>query len=558
MIKIKKIDVQNNNIQVFEFYNDSIISAGRDNNNKIHLNDSTVSSCHIELRCKSKHWYVYDNDSKNGTFLNGKLLKRLAEILVNVNDIITIGQNHIQILEIKEDIEIKTDNNNKKDQVYIDHFENEDFFRGFFDDEKRYFHDPDILAIKTSIHNKLHDEIDLRRIKVQELNINENNKIITECESIVRRIVLKEMRNEISKLNIDTEIIIKDILDEALKLGPLEDLMSNKDSNINEIMVLPNNRIYVEIKGKSYLTYRKFRNKESLKGIISRIVGPTGRRVDEASPMVDCRLPCGSRVNIALLADGPSITIRKFPQNALTIDDLIKYKTLSTEMAKLLQLAVENKQNVIISGGTGSGKTSTLNVLSSFIEYKDRVITIEDTLELRLNIPHLVRMEARPPNIEGVGEISIRHLFKNSLRMAPSRIVIGECRSAETSDILQAMNSGHVGSLTTAHSNNPKDLILRLENMASLDGLGLPSRTIRQQISTAINLIIQQDRINEKRVITSIAEVIGFEDDDIITREIFYYKRNGSKFIATGFIPNFILDMIENDIDVDMDIFKSN
>jgi len=557
MIKIKIINSVEKSPKLLKLIQSTIL-CGRDPTNHIQLDDSKVSRCHFEIRKRNNSTFVYDNESSNGTYVNGKLIKRLSEKEIKLNDIITIGNFHIQIVDISYDNldSISSTNSDNDCEPTLD---DNSCFKGFYEDEQKYFNDTEILTIKAKILQQLQDEIDLRRLKVQ-MDISEKMKIEYECKSIVQRIIMKDLGREISRLNLNKDYIIKDVLDESLRYGPLQDLIEDNNSGITEIMLTPDNKIFVEIDGKIRLSYRKFRNKESIKGVIYRFLRPSGRRVDEASPLVDCRLPCGSRVHIALLVDGANITIRKFPSKSFSIHDLVKYKTLSYEMSRFLELCVVHKKNIIVAGGTGTGKTQTLNVLSSFIPNDQRVITIEDTLELQLEVPHIVRMEARPPNNEGIGEITIQELFRNSLRMRGDRVIIGECRGSETADVLQSGSSGHSGTMTTAHSNNPKDLMLRLENMASLSGLDLPGRTIRQQIASAFDIVIQQNRINGRRIITQISEIIGFEDNEIIIRDLFLYKRNssGGFFIATGFIPNFILDLIESDVPVDMNMFQSN
>ena len=323
--------------------------------------------------------------------------------------------------------------------------------------------------------------------------------------------------------------VVETLIHDVLGLGPLEDLLANPD--IAEIMVNGPNQIYVEEKGKLLRSPVTFESTEQLMQVIDRIVSSIGRRVDESSPMVDARLKDGSRVNVIippLALRGPTVTIRKFSKEAFTIDDLIRFGTLTDEMAKFVRACVRGRLNVVVSGGTGSGKTTTLNVLSSFIPEDQRIVTIEDAAELQLAQEHVVTLEARPSNVEGRGQVTIRDLVINALRMRPDRIVVGECRGGEALDMLQAMNTGHDGSLTTLHANNPHDAVSRLETMVLMSGAELPSRAIREQIASAVNMIVQQSRLRDgTRRIVSITEVLGTGPDGVVMQEIFGFKQTG-------------------------------
>lgn len=366
----------------------------------------------------------------------------------------------------------------------------------------------------------------------------------------------------------ERQIIASDIIDEVLGLGPLESLL--KDDSITEIMVNGPYMVYVEQGGKLKLTGITFRDDEHVLHIIDKIVSPIGRRIDESMPMVDGRLPDGSRVNAIihpLSLKGPCITIRKFSKEPYSIHDLIKFKTLTPNMAKFIEACVKGRLNIIISGGTGSGKTTTLNVLSSFIPNDDRIVTIEDAAELQLNQQHVITLETRPPNIEGKGSITIRDLVRNSLRMRPDRIIVGEVRSGEALDMLQAMNTGHDGSLTTGHANSPRDMLSRLETMVLMAGMDLPVRAIREQISSAINLIIQQNRLRDgSRMITHITEIIGMEGDVIVMQDIFKFIQDGiddrGKIVgnhkSTGIVPKFMENLGEQGITLPKGIFSSS
>jgi pilus assembly protein CpaF len=342
----------------------------------------------------------------------------------------------------------------------------------------------------------------------------------------------------------------QDIIHECLGLGPLEDLMA--DADVSEIMVNGPDRIYVERRGRIELSGMTFNDTHQLRLVIERIISPIGRHIDEAVPMVDARLPDGSRVNATiepLSVDYPTITIRRFAKDRLTTDDLTSKGSMTIEMADLLRAAVESRLNIVISGGTGSGKTTLLNVLSGYIPPTERIITIEDAAELQLHQDHVVRMEARPANVEGRGAIPIRELVRNSLRMRPDRIVVGECRGGEALDMLQAMNTGHDGSLTTIHANTPRDCVARIETMVLMAGFDIPVRAIREQVASAVDVIVQTTRMRDgSRKVTSVTEVVGMEGDIISTQEILRFDQHGldkegklaGNFVYTGVQPNFL------------------
>lgn len=356
---------------------------------------------------------------------------------------------------------------------------------------------------------------------------------------------ISENHPEIGRM--DKAYIVKSVQNEITGLGPLEDLIS--DSTVSEIMVNGPNQVYVERKGKLVLSDVKFQDEEHVRRIIDRIVTPLGRRIDDSNPMVDARLKDGSRVNAIippLALCGSTITIRKFSDTPLTIENLMGFGSLSPEMAGFLEAGVRGKLNILVSGGTGSGKTTLLNVLSAFIPHDERIVTIEDAAELKLMQDHVVSLESRPANLEGTGAITIRDLVKNALRMRPDRIVVGEVRGGETLDMLQAMNTGHDGSLTTAHANSARDALARIETMVMMSGMELPVTAIRQQCAGALDLIVQQARLRDgSRKITSICEITGMEGDIITTQEIFRYVVDGldsnNKFIghfeSTGVVP---------------------
>jgi pilus assembly protein CpaF len=404
-------------------------------------------------------------------------------------------------------------------------------------------------SAKNELKAEIHREVS-RRIDFAAIGANADplrmEELRSEVESTVNEIVARNpsigSAEEVARLR-------QEIIHECLGLGPLEDLMA--DADVTEIMVNGPDRIYIERRGKIEFSGKRFNDGHQLRLVIERIISPIGRHIDEAMPMVDARLPDGSRVNATiepLSIDYPTITIRRFAKERLKTDDLVSKGSMTPEMADLLRACVESRLNVVISGGTGSGKTTLLNVLSGFIPTTERIITIEDAAELQLHQDHVVRMEARPPNVEGRGAIPIRELVRNSLRMRPDRIVVGECRGGEALDMLQAMNTGHDGSLTTVHANTPRDCLSRIETMVLMAGFEIPVRAIREQVAGAVDLIVQTSRLRDgSRKITSISEVVGMEGDVITTQEIIRYDQRGidkegtiaGDFVYTGVQPSF-------------------
>lgn len=403
-------------------------------------------------------------------------------------------------------------------------------------------------ALKSRIHRALVDEMDLKKTdnddpKAQVILREQTKKMVVE-------LLNKEDTKAILSSREDMNQIVKEILDEALGLGPLEDLLADKDCS--EIMVIGPDKIYFEYQGKIKRSSTTFTNDRQVLNVIERIVAPIGRRIDEKTPYVDARLRDGSRVHAIIppcALDGCTITIRKFPENRLTYKDLVQFGSLTQNMADFLRIAVEAHKNIIVSGGTGSGKTTLINVLGSFIPANERVITCEDSAELDLPQEHVVRLETRPPSLEGDGEIDIRCLVKQTLRMRPDRIVVGECRGGETLDMLQAMGTGHEGSMTTVHSNNPRECIGRIETLVQYAGAGLEPKAIREMISNAVHLIIQQSRLDDgSRRVTYVTELGGMQGDVVILQDIFVFNQRGfdksgkiqGEYQATGFIPKFI------------------
>jgi pilus assembly protein CpaF len=392
---------------------------------------------------------------------------------------------------------------------------------------------------KTRLHQKLLTKIDLAAAESMPAD---------QLRQQLRHLTAQLIDEEALPVNDQERAdLIKELQNEILGLGPIEPLLA--DPTISEIMVNGYSTVFVERRGKLELAPVRFEDNAHVIKVIDRIVSRVGRRIDESSPMVDARLPDGSRVNAIippLALDGPSISIRRFAVVPLVMEDLVTKESLTRGMAVFMAGLVKAKANILISGGTGSGKTTLLNILSGFIPGDERIVTIEDTAELQLQQSHVVRLETRPPNIEGKGEVTMRALVKNSLRMRPDRIVLGEVRGEEVNDMLQAMNTGHDGSLTTIHANNPRDALGRLENLIGMGGVNLPVKALRQQISSAINIVIQTNRLSDgSRRITSVQEITGMEGDIITMQEVFYYERRGvhqdgsvnGRFRATGIRP---------------------
>jgi pilus assembly protein CpaF len=415
-------------------------------------------------------------------------------------------------------------------------------------------------ALKAKIHRRLIQEIDLSKLQ------DDNQDVLRQqVRSAVQQLLADEQA--ILSAN-DRELLVDDILSEMMGLGPLEILL--RDQSVSDILINGPYCIFVERKGKLEESSVKFKDNAHLLQIIDRIVSAVGRRVDETQPLCDARMLDGSRFNCVippLALDGALVSIRKFTKDKLKIDDLVRFNAISQAAADLLKGFVEARLNIVISGGTGSGKTTLLNVLSSFIPHDERIVTIEDAAELQLQQRHVARMETRPANIEGRGEINQRDLVKNSLRMRPERIILGECRSGEALDMLQAMNTGHDGSLTTLHANTPRDACRRLETMVMMAGYDLPARAIREQIASAVHVIIQANRLSDgSRKVLNITEVVGMEGDVILLQDIFTFVQYGidenkkvlGEFKYTGVRPKFLDLLISKGIPVDMSLFSDS
>ena len=408
-------------------------------------------------------------------------------------------------------------------------------------------------AMKLRIHKALIDVVDMKKMGSDMADPKQKEVLREKTQKAILDVLNKEDVTSLCPTREMRAQLVKEVLDEALGLGPLEDLLA--DDTVTEIMVNARDQIYIEQAGRPGLSKVTFSSEAQMMNVIERIVTPLGRRIDEKTPYVDARLHDGSRVHIIippLALRGPTITIRKFPKKRIMSADLVKFGSMTEEISDFLRACVEAKLNIVVSGGTGSGKTTLLNVLSNFIPASERIITVEDAAELQLFQDHLVRLETRPKNIEGEGEVSIRDLIKCCLRMRPDRIIVGECRGGEALDMLSAMNTGHSGSLTTVHSNNPRESLGRLETLVMMAGMGLPLKAIRETISSAVNLIVQQSRLNDgSRKVTHISEVIGMQGEVVTLQDIFVFKQEGldknrkiiGRFVPTGFIPKFVEEM---------------
>jgi len=416
----------------------------------------------------------------------------------------------------------------------------------------------DFSAVKTAIHRKLIQKLNLDRLN--EIN---REDVRREVSQILEGLVVGES----TPMNLqERERLAQEVLDEVFGLGPLEPLLA--DPTVSDVLVNTYKHVYVERKGILEATAVQFRDDVHLMGIIDRIVSAIGRRVDESSPMVDARLADGSRVNAIippLAVDGPCLSIRRFGRDPLTADDLLNNHSLTPPMLDLMRGCVKARLNVLISGGTGAGKTTFLNVLSSFISNRERIVTIEDAAELQLHQEHVVRLETRPPNIEGKGAIHQRQLVINSLRMRPDRIIVGEVRGEEALDMLQAMNTGHDGSLTTIHANTPRDALARLETMVAMASLNIPESAIRRQISSAIDVVVQVSRLSDgSRKVVSLAEITGMEGEVVTMQDIFVFRKRGirengevmGEFAATGVRPKFAEKLLVSGIQLPSAMFE--
>jgi len=536
-------------------------TIGKARDNFIQLRGWKVAPYHAVISRTSEGLFIEDKTGQSRIEVNGESIEHHGPI--RFSDKIVIAGYHIQAGMIADSVEDKEEDDAFEDMKTVIGVQQHDVL-----DESEEL-SKTIISLqhneKFKWRNRVHDELlaamDLRRTDISNMDEDGLRKHVS---SMVKEII-EEMGSKLPA-NVDKQQLADDVLNEAVGLGPLEELLA--DDDVTEIMVNKFDEIFIERSGRLTLSDITFSSDDAVMTAIERIVSPLGRRIDESSPLVDARLKDGSRVNAIippLALRGPCLTIRKFAKQKLQAQDLVNFGALDNKMVQFLETAVKNHMNILISGGTGSGKTTLLNVLSNFIPSSERIITVEDAAELKLNQPHLVSLEARPPNLEGKGAIPIRDLVKNCLRMRPDRIVVGECRGGETLDMLQAMNTGHDGSLTTAHANTPRDMIARLEVMVMMSGLDLPVSAIREMVASAIHMIVQITRFSDgSRRIINITELTGVESGIVSMQDIFRYQQEGfdedgkvkGHFEATGAIPHFYEEMRQRGLPVDMSIFS--
>ncbi len=547
----------------------SSCQIGKEPEQLIVLRGFKVSKLHATLSQSDSGIFVNDNKSRTGIKVNNEKVDCFGPL--KQSDIVQVGDYQLSVQSTDPNYSADTRSTtseieNSASATAAQQKTEQDLEESAHTKEAENLLNDIKLQEKIRVNNKwrrkVHSELlklmDLRRVNVSEMS---DTVLREQSETLIQQII----NNFTLPEEIDVSKLIKEVLDETIGLGPLEAILEDED--VTEIMVNSHDQIFYEKAGKLYLSDVAFSDDQAVLGAIERIVTPIGRRIDESSPMVDARLKDGSRVNAVippLALKGPCITIRKFMKRRLSCQDLVQFDSMNGAMAEFLEMAVKQKRNVIISGGTGSGKTTLLNVLSNFIPDNERIITVEDAAELQLYQPNLVSLEARPANQEGKGAVEIRDLVKNCLRMRPDRVVVGECRGGEALDMLQAMNTGHDGSLTTAHSNSPRDCISRLEVMVMMAGMELPVMAIREQIASAISLIIQQSRFSDgSRRVTSICEVTGIEGMVIQLSEIFKFEQTGfddqgkvqGHYSATGTLPEFYEELRRQGVKVKLDTF---
>jgi len=538
-----EIQDSNQNITSYQF-GVGVYLLGKGDQCDVILNDGHVSRVHAEIFVKDGSAQLLDKGSTNGTWYEGSRLEK--PLILVVGQVINFGELSLKIKSIPQSAFNEAfggqDRTNVKSTVIQESEE--------------------IVALKRRVHSMILEYLDLRkRGNLQEMSAEDLRvEAIKATQDIISERVDK------IPAGITKDELQRQVVAEAVGLGALEPLLDDED--VTEVMVNGPDQIYVEKDGRIQLAESRFTSVHSLLAVIDRIVSPLGRRIDESSPMVDARLQDGSRVNAIippLALNGPTITIRKFSKKKLYMTDLMKYGSIDKNMALFLKSCVEQHQNIMISGGTGSGKTTLLNILSNFISPTERIVTIEDAAELQLNQPHVVSLESRPANAEGKGHVAIRDLVTNTLRMRPDRIVVGECRGGEALDMLQAMNTGHDGSLTTGHANSPADFLARLEVMVMMAGVDLPSRAIREQIASAVNVLVQQNRLADgTRKITDVMEVVGFDGETIQLKSIFEFHKKGvdengkimGYYSATGYVPRFYRELIAQGQKLDTSVFE--
>lgn len=549
--------------RTLELTADTPLTIGRSESSGFCIPDKKVSRRHAEIVSNGENVFITDLSSRTGTRVNGRAIAQRTPLCIG--DTIQIGETDL-VLEKTEDAKAAplprtTAPAKTEPPVRTEKTQTQRNLPLYSAQESlAELYSSSMLTLAKRVQTRVLELLNIDAAAKEISNSEMRPKVADAVDQILR-----EIRHEIpSSVKLDQFRQI--LLDDLIGLGPLSPLL--RDGSISEIMINGPDNLFIESKGLLYRSAAKFNSESHLQAIIQRIVEPLGRHIDAASPMVDARLEDGSRVNAVippLALDGSLVTIRKFASKKLTDDDLIKFGSLTKPMALFLREAVRARRNILVSGGTGSGKTTLLNILSQFIPEKERIITVEDSAELRLSHENLCRLEARPANVEGQGRITIRDLVVNTLRMRPDRIIVGECRGAEALDMLQAMNTGHDGSMTTCHANNPRDALSRLENMVMMAGFELPSAAIREQIASAIHLIVQQTRLPDgSRKIVKISEVTGREGNTILLQDIFTFEQEGfdenfhviGRHTATGNIPTFVDELRQaGDLELDMSVF---
>ena len=549
--------------RTLELTADIPLTIGRSESSGFCIPDKKVSRRHAEIVSDGENVFITDLSSRTGTRVNGRAIAQRTPLCIG--DTSQIGETDL-VLEKTEDAQAAplprtTAPAKTEPPVRTEKTQTQRNLPLYSAQESlAELYSSSMLTLAKRVQTRVLELLNIDAAAKEISNSEMRPKVADAVDQILR-----EIRHEIpSSVKLDQFRQI--LLDDLIGLGPLSPLL--RDGSISEIMINGPDNLFIESKGLLYRSAAKFNSESHLQAIIQRIVEPLGRHIDAASPMVDARLEDGSRVNAVippLALDGSLVTIRKFASKKLTDDDLIKFGSLTKPMALFLREAVRARRNILVSGGTGSGKTTLLNILSQFIPEKERIITVEDSAELRLSHENLCRLEARPANVEGQGRITIRDLVVNTLRMRPDRIIVGECRGAEALDMLQAMNTGHDGSMTTCHANNPRDALSRLENMVMMAGFELPSAAIREQIASAIHLIVQQTRLPDgSRKIVKISEVTGREGNTILLQDIFTFEQEGfdenfhviGRHTATGNIPTFVDELRQaGDLELDMSVF---
>ena len=539
---------------------DGTYMIGRNPSCQIRFDFPDVSERHAVLTVRDGRAVVEDLHSANGTYVNGEPID--GAVVLDSGMVVQVGESMLRVCD-ENDWAVKAAEDAAQDEPAAG--EAEPVARDAEEDDEPPPPDP-MRELRRNVQEQIQKEL-LKRMDMKRLTMQgvDREGLEDTAREKIRQIIDEVVANGRLPDGIDPVRLEDDVFNEAMRLGPLEDLLA--DDSVSEIMVNGPDKVYIERGGKLQLSDCQFTDDASVLSVIERIIAPLGRRCDESQPYVDARLADGSRVNaiIAPLAlSGPTITIRKFSKKALTPDDFIRFGTWTHNAAEFMKLCVWLRKNVIVAGGTGSGKTTLLNLLSGYIPHSERIITVEDAAELRLQQPHVVRLEARPPNIEGKGAVPIRDLVKNCLRMRPDRIIVGECRGGEALDMLQAMNTGHDGSLTTVHANSPRDVISRLETMVLMSGMELPSRAIREQIASAVDIIIHESRLSDgSRKVTAITEVTGLEGNQIVMQDLFAFKQSGvgpdgkiiGEFKPTGAMPTWFDQLAGRGIKCDPRMF---